>query len=58
MGCDVDPNKIPARQPENDEDIEQVKANGWGNKQVHSGNVRCVVTQEGCAIPGTADRIA
>jgi hypothetical protein len=47
MGCDVDPNKISARQPDDDEDIEQVKPHCWNNKQVHGGDVRYVVTQEG-----------
>jgi hypothetical protein len=26
---------------------QQVKAHCWNNKQVHGGDVRCVVTQEG-----------
>src|SRR6266480_3502382 len=45
--CDVDPDKVSARQPDDDEGIEQVEANGRNNEQVHGGNVRCVVTQEG-----------
>jgi len=28
------------------------EANGWGNEQVHGGDVRCVVTQEGAPSPG------
>src|SRR5258708_4787578 len=47
MRCDVDPNKVSARQPDDDEGVEHVEANGWGNEQVHGGDVRCVVTQEG-----------
>src|SRR5260370_36137105 len=47
MGCDVDPDKVSARQPHDDQAVEQLKANGWGNEQVHGGDVRCVVTQEG-----------
>src|SRR6266576_7146389 len=47
MGCDVDPDEVSARQPHDDEGVEHVEANGWGNEQVHGGDVRCVVTQEG-----------
>src|SRR6478735_2773873 len=46
MRCDVDPDEVSARQPDNDEGVEHVEANGWGNEQVHGGDVRCVVTQE------------
>src|SRR3984957_6140319 len=45
--CDVDPDQVPAVQPDDDEGIEQVEANGRDNEQVHSGDVRRVVTQEG-----------
>src|SRR5712692_6510128 len=47
MGCDVDPDKVSADQPNDDEGIEQVEANARNNEQVHGGDVRCVVTQEG-----------
>src|SRR5438093_4754446 len=47
MRCDVDPDEVSARQPDDDEGVEHVEANGWGNEQVHGGDVRCVVTQEG-----------
>ena len=33
--------------PNDDEDIEQVETDSWNNEQVHGGNVRRVVTQEG-----------
>jgi hypothetical protein len=33
--------------PDDDEGIEQVEANGWNNEQIHGGNVRRVVMQEG-----------
>jgi hypothetical protein len=46
MRCDIDPNKVSAGQPDDDEDIEQIEANGWNNEQVHGGDVRCVVAQE------------
>ena len=45
--CDVDPDEVSAVEPDNDEGIEQVEANGRGNEQVHGGNVRRVVTQKG-----------
>src|SRR5256885_3402706 len=44
MGCDVDPDKVSARQPDDDEGIEQVEANGWNNEQVHGSDVRGVIT--------------
>src|SRR5438132_8235720 len=47
MGCDVDPDKVSADQPNDDQGIEQIEANGRNNEQVHGGDVRCVVTQEG-----------
>src|SRR5258705_7434637 len=47
MRCDIDPDQVSAGQPNDDEDIEQIKANGRDNEQVHGGDVRCVVTQEG-----------
>jgi hypothetical protein len=47
MRCDVDPDKVSAGQPNDDEDIEQIEANGRDNEQVHGGDVRRVVTQEG-----------
>jgi hypothetical protein len=47
MWCDVDPDKLSALQSNDDKDIEQVEANGWGHEQVHGGDVGCMVTQEG-----------
>jgi hypothetical protein len=47
MRCDVDPDKVSAGQPNDDEDIEQIEANGRDNEQVHGDDVRRVVTQEG-----------
>jgi hypothetical protein len=31
IGRDVDPDKVSAGQPDDDEDIEQIEANGWNN---------------------------
>src|ERR1700722_3901929 len=45
--CDVDPDKVSAVEPDDDEGIEQVEADSWNNEQVHCSNVRCVVMQEG-----------
>jgi hypothetical protein len=36
-----------ASQPNDDENIKQIEANGRNNEQVHGGDVRRVVTQEG-----------
>src|SRR5207237_3645142 len=52
MGCDVDPDKVSAGQPDEDKDIEQIEANGRNNEQVHGGDVRCVDTQEGAPALG------
>src|SRR6266853_3894250 len=45
--CDVDPDEVSAVQPDDDEGIEQVETDSWNNEQVHGGDVRRVVTQEG-----------
>jgi hypothetical protein len=34
-------------EPDDDEGIEQAETESWNNEQVHGGNVRRVVTQEG-----------
>ena len=34
MRCDVDPNKVSARQPDDDQDIEEIEVNGGNNEQV------------------------
>src|SRR2546422_11678748 len=33
MRCDVDPNKVSAGQPDDDQAVEQIKSNGWNNEQ-------------------------
>src|ERR1700692_3007611 len=45
--CDVDPDEASAVEPDDDEGIEQVETDSWNNEQVHGGNIRRVVTQEG-----------
>src|SRR6202521_3629417 len=52
--CDVDPDEVSAIEPDNDEGIEQVETESWNNEQVHGGDVRRVVTQEG--LPSLAGR--
>ena len=46
MLCNVDPDELSPIQPDDDEGIEHVEANGWDNKQVYGGDVRRVVTQK------------
>jgi hypothetical protein len=50
----VDPDDISAIKPYNDEAIKQFEADGWDNEQIHGGNVRRVITQEG--LPSLAGR--
>src|ERR1700738_2294081 len=45
--CDVDPDEVSAAESDDDEGIEQIEADGRDNEQVHGGNVRRVVMQEG-----------
>jgi hypothetical protein len=45
--CDADPDKVSAAEPDDDEGIGQVETDRWNNEQVHGGDVRSVVTQEG-----------
>ena len=45
--CDVGPDELSAAEPDDDEGIDQIETDGWNNEQVHGGNVRRVVAQEG-----------
>ena len=45
--CDVDPDKAPTVQPNDDEGIEQVEVDCRSYEQVHGGNVWRMVTQKG-----------
>ena len=47
MCCDADPDQVSAVEPDDDEGLEQVETDGWNNEQVHGGDVRRVVPQEG-----------
>src|SRR6266853_1014870 len=45
--CDVGPDEVSAAEPDDYEGIEQVETDGRNNEQLHGGNVRRVVAQEG-----------
>jgi hypothetical protein len=47
MRCYVDPEKISARQPDDDESVEQLESNARNHEQVHGGDLRRVVAEEG-----------
>src|ERR1700730_11353231 len=47
VGCDVDPDGIPAINPYNHEAIQQFEANGRDHEQIHGGNVGSLVSQKG-----------
>jgi hypothetical protein len=51
MCCDVDPDQVSALQPNDDKGIQQIEANGRNNEQIHRGDVRRVVSQEGAPVP-------
>src|SRR5216684_3959264 len=54
--CDAEPDEVSAVEPDDDEGIEQVETESWNNEQVHGGDVRRVVPQEGS--PSLAGRPA
>src|SRR5712671_1164742 len=45
--CDVGPDELSAAKPDDDEGIKQVETDRWNHEQVHGGDVRRVVAQEG-----------
>jgi hypothetical protein len=47
MCCDIDPDEVSTVEPDDDAGIERVETESWNNEQVHGGNVRRVVSQEG-----------
>src|ERR1700676_2193268 len=47
VGCDADPDEISAIKPDDDEAIQQLKANGRHYEQIHGGDVRRVASQKG-----------
>src|ERR1035437_8199059 len=44
--CDVDPDQVSAVQTDDDEGIEQIKANGRNDEQINGSNVRRMVPQK------------
>src|SRR5262245_58705136 len=40
MRCHIDPDQLSPGEPNNDEGVEQAKANGWNDEQIDGGNVR------------------
>ena len=51
---DVGPHELSAAEADDDEGIKQVETDSWNNEQIHGGNVRRVVAQEGA--PGLGGR--
>ena len=47
MACNVDPDEVSTVQPNGDDGIEQVEANGRDNEKVHGGDISGMITQEG-----------
>jgi len=51
----IDPDKLAPSQPDNDQNVEQIKADGRNNEQIHSRDVWHMVAQEGTpALTGRA----
>ena len=42
----IDPDQLAPRQPNNDEGVEQAKANSWNDEQIDGGDVRHVIAKE------------
>src|SRR5439155_4775274 len=42
----IDPHQLSPSQPNNDEDVAQMKANGWNDEQIDGGDVRYMIAQE------------
>ena len=45
--CYVDPDKISARQPDDDESVKQLESDARNHEQFHGGDLRRVVAKEG-----------
>ena len=43
----IEPDKLSSGQPDDDQNVEQIEANGRNHEQSHRGDVRRMVTQEG-----------
>jgi hypothetical protein len=55
MPRDTDPKKLTPSQPDNHQNIEPNKADGWSYKQIHCRNLRRMLAQE--PAPALAGRI-
>jgi hypothetical protein len=58
MRCYVDPDKISARGPDNDESVEQLESDARNHEEVHGGDLRRVVAKEGKASLAKGRRVA
>jgi hypothetical protein len=47
MGRHIEPDKLSSGQPDNDQNVEQIEADGRNHEQIHGCDVRRMVTQEG-----------
>ena len=53
--CHIDPDKLSSSQPNNDQSVEQVEADGRDREQIHGRDVRHMIAQEGApALTGRA----
>jgi hypothetical protein len=52
----IDPDKLSPGQPDNDEDVEQVEADGRDHEQIHGRDVRHMIAQE--RAPALTGRVA
>src|ERR1700730_11936441 len=52
----IDPDKLSARQPDNDQDVEQVEADGRDHEQIHGCHMRSMIAQE--RAPALTGRVA
>jgi hypothetical protein len=43
----INPDRISARQLDDDESVEQLESDNWNHEQVHGGDSRRVVAKEG-----------
>ena len=45
--CDVDPDKVSAVEPDDDEGIKQFEGNGRDDEQIHGGDIWGLIAQKG-----------
>jgi len=54
----IDPHKLSPSQPDNDQNVEQVKANGRNHEQIQGCDVRRMVTQGRCPSSDQMDHLS